>query len=134
MLGLGHSHQLINAWAVPSTRQCIAMVPKTVLVGNTQADDLDGWWQLKPGARLPSEAELRRMLSPDQWCLYDSTKTGIHRLYELGITKHESLSQIPAERMQIAIEQLPEVCTCALVFLSVAYAWAAVTSVPYVLT
>ncbi|KAA6420012.1 MAG: transcription initiation factor subunit TAF1 [Trebouxia sp. A1-2] len=71
-------------------------------------NDLDGWWQLRPGARLPSEAELRRMLSPDQWCLYDTTKAGIHRLREQGISKYDALVQIPAERMQIAIEQLPE--------------------------
>lgn len=76
-----------------------------------QENDLDGWWQLRPGARLPSEAELRRMLSPDQWCLYDTTKTGMHRLWEQGISKYDALVQIPAERMQIAIEQLPEVCT-----------------------
>ncbi len=78
-------------------------------LGNAQADDPDGWWQLKPNARLPSEAELRRMLSPDQWCLYDSTKAGQHRLWEQGISRPDLLSQIPAERMQIAIEQLPEV-------------------------
>ncbi len=76
-----------------------------------QENDLDGWWQLRPGARLPSEAELRRMLSPDQWCMYDTTKTGNHRLWEQGISKYETLVQIPAERMQIAIEQLPEVCS-----------------------
>ena len=75
-----------------------------------QENDLDGWWQLRPGARLPSEAELRRMLSPDQWCMYDTTKTGNHRLWEQGISKYDALVQIPAERMQIAIEQLPEVC------------------------
>lgn len=75
-----------------------------------QQDDQDGWWQPKPGARLPSEAELRRMLSPDQWCAYDSTKAGLHRLYEQGISKYDALTAIPPERMQIAIEQLPEVC------------------------
>ena len=52
------------------------------------------------------------MLSPDQWCMYDSTKAGQHRLYEIGIAKADALSQIPADRMQIAIEQLPEVCSC----------------------
>lgn len=83
---------------------------------NLQENDLDGWWQLRPGARLPSEAELRRMLSPDQWCLYDTTKAGIHRLWEQGISKYDALCQIPAERMQIAIEQLPEVCTLTYCF------------------
>ena len=51
------------------------------------------------------------MLSPDQWCMYDTTKTGLYRLWEQGISKYDALVQIPAERMQIAIEQLPEVCT-----------------------
>ena len=49
------------------------------------------------------------MLSPDQWCLYDSTKAGQHRLYEQGISKYEALMAIPPERMQLAIEQLPDV-------------------------
>ena len=49
------------------------------------------------------------MLSPDQWCAYDSTKAGLHRLYEQGISKYDALTAIPPERMQIAIEQLPEV-------------------------
>ena len=49
------------------------------------------------------------MLSPDQWCAYDSTKAGLHRLYEQGISKYDALTAIPPDRMQLAIEQLPEV-------------------------
>ena len=74
-----------------------------------QPDDPDGLWQPKPGARLPSDPELKRMLTPDQWCVYDSTKAGLHRLWEQGIEKYDAISSIPPERMQISIEQLPEV-------------------------
>ena len=49
------------------------------------------------------------MLSPDQWCMFDSTKAGLHRMYEQGITKYAELAAIQADRFQVAIEQLPEV-------------------------
>lgn len=72
-------------------------------------EDQDGWWQLKPDARLPSEAELRRYINPDQWCAFESMKAGQHRLFELGVSQQEHWSTIPAEKLQLAIEHLPEV-------------------------
>ena len=75
----------------------------------------EDWWQLKDNARLPSEAELRRSITPDQWCAFDSMKAGLHRLFEIGSIKTAKMVEI-AERMQIAIEQLPEVSSTAVGF------------------
>ena len=41
--------------------------------------------------------------------MFDSTKSGLHRLYEQGVTKYDALAAIPADKLQVAIEQLPEV-------------------------
>ena len=41
--------------------------------------------------------------------MFDSTKAGLHRLYEQGVTKYDALAAIPADKLQVAIEQLPEV-------------------------
>ena len=72
-------------------------------------DQQEDCWLLKEGARLPSEAELRRSVTPDQWCALDSMKVGQHRIFEMGSVRPDELISIPVDRMQIAIEQLPEV-------------------------
>jgi len=35
-------------------------------------DDPSGVYELKPGAQIPVEAELRKVITPDQWCAFES--------------------------------------------------------------
>ena len=76
-----------------------------------QEDDTGGRWGLRPGAKLPAENELRRLLSPDAWCAYEAMVAGNYRLRQAGLSKADRLSALPAEKMRIAADQLtpPEV-------------------------
>lgn len=38
------------------------------------------WWVIKPDFRLPSEEEIRAMVSPEQCCAYFSMKAAEQRL------------------------------------------------------
>ena len=40
----------------------------------------NGWWVLRPDCRVPSEEELRSMISPEQVCTYYSTLVSEQRL------------------------------------------------------
>ncbi|XP_062517053.1 transcription initiation factor TFIID subunit 1-like isoform X2 [Corticium candelabrum] len=43
-----------------------------------------GWWRLKDGFRLPSEEELRAMVSPEQCCAFYSMQSAKQRLTDAG--------------------------------------------------
>jgi transcription initiation factor TFIID subunit 1 len=43
-----------------------------------------GWWRLKEGFRLPSEEELRSMVSPEQTCAFYSMQSAKQRLMDAG--------------------------------------------------
>ncbi|KAI8812169.1 hypothetical protein BJ742DRAFT_795086 [Cladochytrium replicatum] len=43
-----------------------------------------GWWRLKDGMTLPSEDELRKLVSPEDVCLYESMQVGEQRLRDAG--------------------------------------------------
>ncbi|KAL5992407.1 hypothetical protein ACLOJK_013325 [Asimina triloba] len=66
-------------------------------------------WVLKRGFRIPSEEELRRMVTPEDVCAYESMLAGVHRLKRLGISKltHPSglssaMNQLPYEAIALA--------------------------------
>ena len=40
----------------------------------------NGWWVLRPDFRLPSDEELRTMITPEQICAYHSMLAAEHRL------------------------------------------------------
>ena len=40
----------------------------------------NGWWVLRPDFRLPSDEELRSMITPEQVCAYHSMLAAEHRL------------------------------------------------------
>ena len=42
-------------------------------------------WVLKPSVRLPSEEELRHMITPEQVCLYEAMLVGLQRLQDEGV-------------------------------------------------
>ncbi|RKO88494.1 hypothetical protein BDK51DRAFT_47467 [Blyttiomyces helicus] len=43
-----------------------------------------GWWKLKPKIKLPNEEEIRKIVTPEQVCLYESMSVGQRRLYDSG--------------------------------------------------
>ena len=50
-----------------------------MLLGVSIGSD-SGWWRLKDGFRLPSEEELRSMVSPEQSCAFYSMQSAKQRL------------------------------------------------------
>jgi len=61
---------------------------------------------LRPGGRLPVEGELRRLVTPDQWCGHEAMRAGLLRLAASGVAAHERLAALPPERLRAAAEQL----------------------------
>eukprot|EP00898_Chlorokybus_atmophyticus_P001205 jgi/Chlat1/2085/Chrsp17S02690 len=66
--------------------------------------DEDRQFVLKRGFQLPSEEELRKMVSPDMVCAYESMLTGVDRLRAYGVNKltshigiNDAIPQLPAE-------------------------------------
>lgn len=45
------------------------------------------FWVLKPDFRLPTEEELREMVTPETYCAYASMKAGEQRLKDAGYEK-----------------------------------------------
>jgi transcription initiation factor TFIID subunit 1 len=62
-----------------------------------------GSWLLKDTFQLPSDEEIRRMISPEEVCAYESMLSGAQRLHDFGI---ERLHQVtPA--LQAAVQSVP---------------------------
>ncbi|KAJ3102902.1 hypothetical protein HDU97_000215 [Phlyctochytrium planicorne] len=43
-----------------------------------------GWWKLKQGKQLPSEEEIRKIVTPETVCLFESAMVGEQRLRDIG--------------------------------------------------
>ncbi|XP_031489474.1 transcription initiation factor TFIID subunit 1 isoform X2 [Nymphaea colorata] len=66
-------------------------------------------WVMRRNFRIPSEEELRRMVSPEDVCTYESMLAGQHRLKRLGISRLTNtvglafaMNQIPDEAITLA--------------------------------
>ncbi|KAL3694992.1 hypothetical protein R1sor_008643 [Riccia sorocarpa] len=45
------------------------------------------WWVMRRNFRIPSEEELRRMVTPEMVCTYESMQAGLHHLKRMGVQK-----------------------------------------------
>eukprot|EP01018_Ginkgo_biloba_P005913 Gb_10677 [translate_table: standard] len=66
-------------------------------------------WLMKRSFRIPSEEELRRMVTPENVCAYESMQAGLHHLKRLGINKltqpaglASAMNQLPDEAIALA--------------------------------
>ncbi|EPS70477.1 hypothetical protein M569_04282, partial [Genlisea aurea] len=66
-------------------------------------------WVMKQNFRIPSEEELRRMVTPEHVCAYESMLAGLYRLKRLGITGlmhptgiSSAMNQLPGEAITLA--------------------------------
>ncbi|KAK4491192.1 hypothetical protein RD792_001924 [Penstemon davidsonii] len=66
-------------------------------------------WVMKRSFRIPSEEELRRMMTPESVCAYESMQAGLYRLKRLGITRltlptglSSAMNQLPDEAITLA--------------------------------
>lgn len=67
------------------------------------------FWTQRPDFRVPSEEELRRLLTPESVCCYESMQAGLYRLKRLGILKltqpvglASAMNQLPDEAIELA--------------------------------
>uniref|UniRef100_A0A5B7AIG9 Transcription initiation factor TFIID subunit 1 n=1 Tax=Davidia involucrata TaxID=16924 RepID=A0A5B7AIG9_DAVIN len=67
------------------------------------------FWVMRRNFRIPLEEELRRMVTPENVCAYESMQAGLYRLKRLGITRltHTSglssaMNQLPDEAIALA--------------------------------
>ncbi|KAG0472053.1 hypothetical protein HPP92_016599 [Vanilla planifolia] len=73
------------------------------------ADLKKGAWVKRVDFRIPSEEELRRMLTPENVCSYESMQAGLYRLKHLGISRlthpiglSSAMNQLPYEAITLA--------------------------------
>ncbi|KAG8368612.1 hypothetical protein BUALT_Bualt15G0063500 [Buddleja alternifolia] len=66
-------------------------------------------WVMKRNFRIPSEEELRRMVTPENVCAYESMLAGQYRLKRIGITRlinptglSSAMNQLPDEAIALA--------------------------------
>lgn len=64
-------------------------------------------WVLRPGARIPVEGELRKIITPDAWCTHESMKRGVLHLKDAGLGTQAVLAQVPQDRLRLMFEALP---------------------------
>lgn len=60
-------------------------------------------WIMKKNFRIPSEEELRRMVTPENVCAYESMQAGLYHLKRMGVSK---LTQ--PSGLSVAMNQLPD--------------------------
>ncbi|XP_042499646.1 transcription initiation factor TFIID subunit 1 [Macadamia integrifolia] len=67
------------------------------------------FWVMRRNFRIPLEEELRRMVTPENVCAYESMLAGLHRLKRLGISKltnpsglSSAMNQLPDEAIALA--------------------------------
>lgn len=77
-----------------------------------QNDEASGRFVLRPGGQIPAEGDLRKIITPDQWCAYESMRCGVIRMGDAGLVHHTRLAQLPPERLRLAFEQLPPSPVC----------------------
>ncbi|XP_078435245.1 HAC13 protein (HAC13) isoform X2 [Wolffia australiana] len=66
-------------------------------------------WEMKSDFHIPSEEELRRMVTPENVCCYESMQAGLYRLKQLGIGRlthpvglSSAMNQLPDEAIALA--------------------------------
>ncbi|XP_075494271.1 transcription initiation factor TFIID subunit 1-like [Primulina tabacum] len=66
-------------------------------------------WVMKRNFRIPSEEELRRMVTPENVCAYERMQAGLYRLKRLGISRltlptglSSAMNQLPDEAITLA--------------------------------
>ncbi|KAI3432621.1 hypothetical protein D9Q98_004167 [Chlorella vulgaris] len=69
--------------------------------GDTEA------FSLKEGARPPSEAELRKKLTPEEACALEACYVAAFRMKKRGLVMHEKLDKAAIEKLRLAAEMLP---------------------------
>ncbi|KAL7002983.1 hypothetical protein U1Q18_004143 [Sarracenia purpurea var. burkii] len=67
------------------------------------------FWVMRRNFRIPLEEELRRMVTPENVCAYESMQAGLYRLKRLGITRlthtaglASAMNQLPDEAIALA--------------------------------
>ncbi|XWS09403.1 hypothetical protein CRYUN_Cryun40dG0082200 [Craigia yunnanensis] len=60
-------------------------------------------WSMKPDFHIPPEGVLRKLVSPEHVCAYESMLAGLYRLRHLGITRLTTLTSVSS-----AMSQLPD--------------------------
>ncbi|OVA02085.1 Ubiquitin domain [Macleaya cordata] len=67
------------------------------------------FWVIRRNFRIPLEEELRRMVTPENVCSYESMQAGLHRLKRLGISRlthptglSSAMNQLPDEAIALA--------------------------------
>ncbi|GAB2270050.1 hypothetical protein Dimus_004964 [Dionaea muscipula] len=65
-------------------------------------------WVMRCDFRIPSEEQLRRLVSPENVCAYESMQAGLYRLKRLGITRLAHLTGLTQlSALSSAMNQLP---------------------------
>lgn len=62
-----------------------------------------GSWILKENFQLPSEEDVRKMVSPEEVCTYESMLSGAQLLHDIGIERLHQMSQT----VQAAVQAVP---------------------------
>ena len=62
---------------------------------------------LPEGARIHTEDELCTMIGPDSVCALESMRSGLVRLDETGLRRHEDLAKCPLEKLALLAHMLP---------------------------
>ncbi|CAM6089127.1 unnamed protein product [Calypogeia fissa] len=67
------------------------------------------WWVMRNNFRIPSEEELRRMVTPEMVCTYESMQAGLHHLKRMGVQKltqssglSSAMNMLPDEAITLA--------------------------------
>jgi transcription initiation factor TFIID subunit 1 len=79
---------------------------------NICASGIDSnWWVLKPDYRLPSEEEMRAMVSPEQCCAFYSMLAAEQRLKDAGYGEKSLFAQDEDNEEETAMKMEDEVRT-----------------------
>eukprot|EP01114_Cavostelium_apophysatum_P018966 TRINITY_DN5978_c0_g1_i3.p1 TRINITY_DN5978_c0_g1~~TRINITY_DN5978_c0_g1_i3.p1 ORF type:complete len:1459 (-),score=471.48 TRINITY_DN5978_c0_g1_i3:34-4410(-) len=68
--------------------------------------DDSGWWVIKDPTSLPSEEDLKSLVTPEQVCLYEAAQVGLHRLQTAGVTNQDLITVSPP--FQRALQKIDE--------------------------
>eukprot|EP00889_Picochlorum_renovo_P001249 jgi/Picre1/28279/NNA_003685.t1 len=68
----------------------------------------DEFYTLAHGARIPTEAELKKMVSPEDACVTEATFAAQIRLKQRGIYNNDAFGGVVPEKLRLAAEMLPD--------------------------
>lgn len=91
--------------AFTTLKRCPDSLPLHLLP--LQGEPSGDLYALKPGMHIPAEGDLRKLLTPDMWCAYESMAVGQARLKETGLKHIPTLAQIHPDHLRLAYDQLP---------------------------